>query len=57
MTDPRIENLTFLADQGLGLTAACKRLDLSAANAEAILRRADRTDLMRRLRAQDYLPI
>lgn len=55
--DTRVEDIRFLASSGVGLTEVCKRLDLGAKNVEAILRRADHNDLMRRLRAQDYLPI
>lgn len=54
----RMEDLTFLADNGVGATEAAVRVGLgSTKSLDKFCRRHRRTDLFSRLKARDYLDL
>lgn len=56
--DATLEDLTFLADVGVGATEAARRLDFTSTKTlDKYLRRQGRSDLILRLIDQDYWPI
>jgi hypothetical protein len=55
-TEELVEDLEWLAESGVGFIEACRRLGYSVTAAEQRLRRAQRVDLLARMRAADPLP-
>jgi len=53
----RIEDLTWLADNGVGLTEAAHRIGMKRNSLETWLSRRGEKDLMHRLIARDWLPV